>query len=251
MGFGFNENKLLPISGYLDPVTAIVAGGVGSAVIGGLGAKSASRSQNKASKRSIAEQRRQFDISRADRAPYRKVGSEALFSLADMMGVNTQNPYEPGTPEHTAFQNRQKYDFQQTPGYQFRLEQGTNALDASAAARGNLFSGRQLKALTEYGQNFGTNEYNNRFNRLASMAGMGQVSSGQSAGLGANYAQQMGGSIYDAGQARASGYMGQANAWQNALNQGLYAYGMSQQPQMTQWGTIPGSQQSNMLAAQW
>ena len=218
---------------------ALIGGPAGAAIGASLGggydasqaAGRASDAMQQASREQLAPQREMWQQGREDTAPWRQAGAQAVGEMQNMLSGN--------------------YDLTTDPGYQFRLEQGTNALDASAAARGNLFSGRQLKALTEYGQNFGTNEYNNRFNRLASMAGMGQVSSGQSAGLGANYAQQMGGSIYDAGQARASGYMGQANAWQNALNQGLYAYGMSQQPQMTQWGTIPGSQQSNMLAAQW
>lgn len=51
------------------------------------------------------------------------------------------------------------------PGYQFRLSQGTNALEHSAAGRGVLRTGGTLKGINEYGQGFASNEYGNAFNR--------------------------------------------------------------------------------------
>lgn len=51
------------------------------------------------------------------------------------------------------------------PGYQFRLGQGQEALERSAAARGVLRTGGTLKDLIQYGQNFGAQEYNNVFGR--------------------------------------------------------------------------------------
>lgn len=51
------------------------------------------------------------------------------------------------------------------PGYQFRLQSGENALQHSAAAKGLLRTGGTLKDITEYGQNFASNEYGNVFNR--------------------------------------------------------------------------------------
>jgi hypothetical protein len=56
-------------------------------------------------------------------------------------------------------------DAMNEPGYQFRLNSGTNALDRSAAARGVLRTGNTLKDIIEYGQNFGQQEYNNMFER--------------------------------------------------------------------------------------
>lgn len=51
------------------------------------------------------------------------------------------------------------------PGFQFRMDQGRKALEASRAGRGILNSGATGKALTEYGQNFGSHEYGNVWNR--------------------------------------------------------------------------------------
>lgn len=51
------------------------------------------------------------------------------------------------------------------PGYQFRLRQGVGALDASAAARGNLLSGAAQKGLLRYGQELGSQEYEAAYGR--------------------------------------------------------------------------------------
>ena len=56
-------------------------------------------------------------------------------------------------------------DVTQDPGYAFRLSQGVKALDTSAARKGALQSGAQQKALLEYGQNQGSQEYQNAYNR--------------------------------------------------------------------------------------
>lgn len=56
-------------------------------------------------------------------------------------------------------------DLQQTPGYQFQLEQGQQAIDNSAAARGSLLSGRQLKATNDYAQNVASTGYQSAWDR--------------------------------------------------------------------------------------
>jgi hypothetical protein len=53
----------------------------------------------------------------------------------------------------------------QDPGYQFRLEQGRQALEASAAARGGLLSGSTGQALSQYGQDLASQEYANAYQR--------------------------------------------------------------------------------------
>jgi hypothetical protein len=80
---------------------------------------------------------------------------------------DTRTPLTPGTVG----------GFEGSPGYQFRLQQGVDAIDSSAAARGLLRSGRRLKALTEFGQDIGAEEFGAEFNRLAAIAGIGETSS--------------------------------------------------------------------------
>lgn len=136
------------------------------------------------------------------------------------------------TPGGSLWNNFSANDFQTDPGYDFRLQQGSQALDRSAAAKGGLFSGGTLKDLTDYNQNFASNEYQNaynrfqtnrntQFNQLASVAGLGQTAAGTTAQLGANTANQVGqntiSGLTGAAAARASGY----NAIGNGINSGI------------------------------
>ena len=138
----------------------------------------------------------------------------------------------------------------QMPGYQFQLQQGEQAIQNSAAARGGLLSGGTAKALDQYSQGLASTDYQqlynqaltqyqqaynifnqnqaNIFNRYADLAGMGQVSAQQlaNAGLstGSNVANtlltsgaQLGQDLNNAAAARASGYVGAANAFGGAL----------------------------------
>lgn len=126
-------------------------------------------------------------------------------------------------------------DFQQDPGYAFRMSEGLKALERQAAARGGLISGGALKAAQRYGQEAASQEYTNAFNRyqvnranqlqpLQSLMGASQTAAnvmGQSAG---QYGQTAGEAYMGAGNARASGYMGGANALAGAIGQGLGAW---------------------------
>jgi len=56
-------------------------------------------------------------------------------------------------------------EFEASPGYEFRLAEGQKAMERSAAAKGNLLSGKTLKGVTRYGQNYATNDYDNFLKR--------------------------------------------------------------------------------------
>jgi len=123
-------------------------------------------------------------------------------------------------------------DFTTDPGYAFRMSEGLKSLDRQAAARGGLISGGALKAAQRYGQDLGSQEYQNAFNRyqvnranqltpLQSMSGMGQTTAEQLGNAGQTYAGQAGAAYGAAGQAQASGYMGAANAISGGLGQYL------------------------------
>lgn len=135
---------------------------------------------------------------------------------------------------------------QATPGYQFALNQGENAVQSGAAANGSLLTGGTLNAEQQYGQGLANTNYNNvynqalqsyntnyntwsnnqanQFNRLATLAGAGQTSAaqlgsqgtqeaGQVANTLSNMGQQVGQQYNNAAAATASGYIGQGNAW--------------------------------------
>lgn len=123
----------------------------------------------------------------------------------------------------------QDYNFQADPGYQFRLQQGSNSINASAASRGTGLSGATLKALQRYGQNFASNEYNNAYNRAYqqklnnydqwnNLAGYGTSAAANLSNIATSAGNQIAGLTTDIGNARASGTMGQYNAGANFAN---------------------------------
>lgn len=197
---------------------------VGSSLIGGSAAKSAAGTQAAAADRAAELQREQFERQTELQAPFREAGVRALPELE-------------AASRYTPFGMQQ---FQADPGYGFRLSEGQKALERQAAARGGLISGAALKGAQRFGQEMGSQEYTNAFNRyqterqarlgpLQSLAGVGQTSVGQLGQAGQAMASGVGEAGGQAAQARASGYMGQANA----LSQGLGQYmGYSQNQQM-------------------
>lgn len=121
-------------------------------------------------------------------------------------------------------------NFTKSPGYDFRMQEGLNALDKSMVAKGQV-GGAQLKAVTEYGQGFASNEYGKyldqyyqSLNPYLSLAGLGQVSSGQSAGQATTTGQNIGENALYQGSARASGYINQANALSDASSNAVNGY---------------------------
>ncbi len=115
--------------------------------------------------------------------------------------------------------------FQATPGYQFMLDQGIDAIDGSAAARGNVFSGATMKAAQEYGTGLANQEYGTYLNRLTGQAAQGQSAAGNIATAGANYTSGAGNALANMGNAQAAGYIGQANAFSGGISNAIGAYG--------------------------
>jgi len=191
----------------------------------------ASSTQAKSSADAIAEQRRQYDISRqdaqriydtsrADFAPYRAAGVNALSQLQS--GIST--------PTTAA-------DVMADPGYQFGLDQGQQAIDRKIAAMGGRVSGAAIKVAGRFGTNYATTGYtaadqrrNDRLNRLAALAGIGQTATGSSAAAGSamaganqaagiNAANNISGLMTGQGNATAGAQVAQGNIWGNAANE--------------------------------
>ena len=190
---------------------------VGSALIGSRSSSRAAETQAAAAEQAGEQQRAIFERQVELSAPYRAAGEVALNKLV------------PLATEYTPFGMAQ---FQADPGYAFRLSEGQKALERSAAARGGLLSGATGKALTRFGQEMGSQEYTNAFNRyqaerqarlspLQSLAGVGQTTSQQLAGQAGQFGSNLAETIGAGAQARASGYMGTAGAIGGGFNQYL------------------------------
>lgn len=236
-------------------MTFWVAGAViGSAVIGSSAASKASGAQSAAASQSadvskqisdqqIALAREQYAANVGLQEPFRQAGIKGQNRLMDVLGLSGNT----GAQGYgSAARNFSMADFQADPGYAFRLSEGQKALERSAAARGGLLSGGTGKALQRFGQDLGSQEYTNAFNRyqtnranllqpLQSLAGQGQSTAntignyGQTmvgdinASLG-NYGTNASNALIGGANARASGYVGQANALNSAIGTGVNAY---------------------------
>ena len=78
------------------------------------------------------------------------------------------------------------------PSYQFRYDQGLEAVNRSLAAQGQIGSGLQMKSLMDYGQASASQEYGNEWNRLASLAGVSQTVGVGSTNQGNQFMQNLG-----------------------------------------------------------
>jgi hypothetical protein len=119
------------------------------------------------------------------------------------------------------------------PGYEFRKQEGVNALAAAGAASGNYGSGNMGVALQDFGQNLASQEFQNVYNRLAGMSGTGQVQSQQMGNLGVQTGNVMANYLNQAGQNIAQGQVAGANAMAGGvrdLEKGIASYYMYKQP---------------------
>jgi hypothetical protein len=188
-------------------------GNLGSSWLGSNAAKDAADAQIKAGQEANALAKYIYDTSRADQAPYRQAGADALTGIKGLLA----NPSS----------------ITSMPDYQFQLNQGTKALQNSAAARGMTYSGAQGKALQQFGNDYAGTKLNESYNRLASLAGIGQQATNASGLLGANYANNVGQTMQGIGNARGAGTIGSANAWGQGI--GNVLNGMNEQSLIDAW----------------
>lgn len=217
-----------------------VIGAVGSKKAGDAAAEGAQASANAAvtsSRIQVRESRRQYNQTRDDFAPWRDVGAAALDRI------------EAGVKDGTY--DMSGWSFEADPGYEFRQREGQKYLDSSGAAGRTLLSGGQLKAALAYNQDLASNEYGaaygrgrqeraDRFNRDASLAGVGQQATGSTAAAGQQASNNIVSAIGQRGAAQGQAAMaaGQARADQygnitGAANQGISNYLLLNQLGMT------------------
>lgn len=184
----------------------------GASVLGGImGSKAsnkAAKAQQEASAAQIAEERRQYDTTRADFAPYRSSGYNSLNKL-------------------NRLENGDMSGFYTSPDYNFRRTEGTRGINNSFAARGGAASGNALRELTRFSSNLAGGEFANYWNRLKSMSDQGFGATGQTAQAGQNATTGITNALQQGGDARASGIIGNSNAWSGAINNGLNTYLLS------------------------
>lgn len=225
-----------------------------------LAAEIAADAQLEATRESLDFQQGIFDIGREDLRPFREAGTAALTELAGLSAPGGEFSEQLAQP--FAFGAE---EFEQDPGFQFRLQEGERALNRAASARGGLVSGGQLRDLTDFSSSLASQEFGAartraleefeldrsgtlaRSNLLARIAGFGQTATSAGVSAGTNLAGTGGPTILQGGaaagdaarragqaistglirqgEARAAGTVGQASA----ITQGLQNIGASAQ----------------------
>lgn len=152
---------------------------------------------------------RMYGQQRADLMPWNKSGLKALAGMED---ADFSRDFKMS-------------DFNADPGYEFRMAEGMKALDRSAAARGGVNSGASLKAISRYGQDMASQEYQNaynrfnsdrntRFSRLSQIAGLGAGAANQISNAAGSYGNNLSANQTGLGNAIGGNYM--AKGAQNA-----------------------------------
>lgn len=227
----------MPLGGMLT-MGAISAG---TSLLGGIFGSNASSKASEEYQKSL-EQAQQFMQGQEKQGlqnyqPYLNAGANATTSLQSLLGTPGQGLLTPWTQQFTA---PTAEEAAQTPGYQFQLQQGQNAMQNSAAGQGSLLTGRTLADLNNYAQGTASTNYQNTFNnsltqyqsayntflnnqnntysRLMGMSNQGLNAAGGAGnlmtGMGGDIASLMG----QKGAAQAAGTIGSANAWSGALS---------------------------------
>jgi hypothetical protein len=135
--------------------------GAGSSLLGGLFGNSASGQYIKQLQKAQDFLKGQENKGLENYSPYLSAGKGATGTLSSLLGTPGQGLLENWTGKFTA---PTAAEAEQTPGYQFQLKQGLDAVQNSAAGRGGLLSGRTLADLNNYAQGTASTNYQNTFN---------------------------------------------------------------------------------------
>lgn len=189
-------------------------------------AKDAASVQSAAATQAAGLTQQQYEQNRQDSMPWLQAGTAGLGKLSDYLGTSGNTSAD---GYGSLLKNFTMADYQADPGYQFRLEQGQKALDRASSAKGSYFSGNQLKAAQNYGQQAASQEFgsaygrfrdnqNDIYSRLAGISGTGQASATNLGAQGAAATNNVGNYLTSGAAAQGAGQVGAANAWGTGLS---------------------------------
>ena len=236
----------------------VAAAVIGAAVIGAgasmASSNAASKSQEGAANKANATLNSQFQQTQQNEMPFIQQGQAANAQLSNLLGIGspsqgstngdngwfmspdgTMQQRLTNAPSDSSFGSLTKpftqadYLNNQDPGYQFQLQQGSQALQNASGAGSGSMSGAAMKDLIGYNQNYAATGYQNAFNRyttqqnniysrLAGIAQMGQNAASQTGSIGANIAGSVAANQVGIGNAQAANSIATGNAMSGAAN---------------------------------
>lgn len=220
-------------------VAAAIAGG---AVVGGIGSmvagNEAAGAQRDAANTAADVQRQALAQMQQNQQPYMGAGQDALAQYQALLASGQLSPQFSFNPTMA--------QLEQTPGYQFAMQQGLKGVQNSAAAKGLGYSGAQIKGAENFGtglasqtyqqqyqnalQNFNTNYQvnQNAANRLSGLVSLGQNAAAGVGNAGIQVAGNVGNALIGAGNAQAAGYTNMGNALNNGIGNATQGYFLNQ-----------------------
>lgn len=162
------------LGGIIGGITNLIGGGKSSK-----GAERAAQYQAQAAREGIAEQRRQFDLTRGDFAPYQQAGQQALERLSALMGLGGAEDQQ---TEIDALRG--------SPLYQSLYRTGEEATLANASATGGLRGGNTQAALYNLGEDTLSSVIASQLANYGGLVGVGSGASEAVGNFGANAVAQ-------------------------------------------------------------
>lgn len=175
-------------------------GTVAGAVIGGKKSKKAGATAASGYDAAAEQYRNALAASQAYMQPYQQAGTAGLASLDRL-----------NSGDYSAFEN--------SPDYKYALREGLAGVEGGAAARGGLYSGNAMRALQATGSGLASQNLGNYRNAVMGQIGIGQNAAGTLTNASFNAAGGIGAGLAGSGDARASGIVGQSNAYQTGLSE--------------------------------
>lgn len=224
-------------------------------------ATQAAKTQSDATKYASDLQQKQYEQTRADLSPYTQAGTNALaqmtgFNPSSYQGSNwTLGQYTSNLPDAAVHENyngpsyeASEFNFEESPGYQYRKQQGMDGIQSSAAASGGLLSGATLKALNNHNNNLASQEYNTAHSQYLQNEGLKQTEAQM--GLNqyatqANLQQNNFNNALAADQIQANNHQQAFNNWQSQDNNAYNRYMTDQNNQYSRLANLVGIGQSS------
>lgn len=217
----------------------VAAAVVGGAVVGGVASNMAAGKQADAAGRSADMSAEAAAQMRGDLAPYNQLGQQAINPLWAAMGYNVDANGNAAVNPNSVLQQQFQFDpskLDQTPGYQFALQQGLKGTNNALASQGLGLSGAQAKGLSTFATGLADQTYGNQYNRalstyntnfsaaqnnvgnLQNLLNTGQNSAAQTGQAGINAANNAGNYLTQQGNAQAAGIAGIGQAANSGVN---------------------------------
>jgi len=216
----------------MSGIATAIGVGVASVGAGIYSANKAAGAQRDAANRAAQTQQNMYDQTNANQAPFRDAGVAANNQLGGIYGLPGYAPVDLASK------------ISSLPGYQFQLNQGTQAIDRSAASHGLLNSGATGKALAQYGQGLAQSYMGQYTGGLQDIANRGEGATQSTAAAGAGAANQIQQAQIYGGNAAAQGDINTFNAISSGLGQGVGLYGYAKGGGFN--GSTPAFQSSSL-----